>query len=67
MLLKNILFEQYILNQGGIRHFAIVTHADIRGLVTDLTYMRRGACLFLLNRDHQLEKPMGIIDQLMPI
>ena len=36
-----------ILNQEGTRQYATVTHADIRGLVTDLTYMRLGACLFL--------------------
>ena len=51
-----------ILNQGGTRRFTIVTHADIRGLVTDLTYMRLGACLFLNRRDHQPIKIVTSVD-----
>ena len=36
-------------------------HAYIRGLVTDLTSLRRGAVLFLGNGGHRRGMPMGII------
>jgi len=56
-----------ILNQDGTRQFTIVTHADIRGLVTDLTYMRHGACLCLKTGIINNELAILLFNQLMPI
>jgi hypothetical protein len=36
------------LGQGTARQFATVDHADMRGLVTDWTSLRRGAGLSLV-------------------
>jgi len=48
------------LGQGRTKQIATVDHADMRGLVTDLTSLRRGACLFLGAGIIRRERPWGL-------
>ena len=53
-------FERHV----GSRHvpqIATVDHAEMRGLVTDRTSLRRGACLSLQAGIIDQERPVGII------
>ena len=50
-----------LLGQGTVRQFATVDHADMRGLVTDWTSLRRGAGLSLVAGFIDRECPFGVI------
>lgn len=50
-----------MLGQDAAKQFAMVDHADIRGLVTDGTSLHRGAGLSLVAGFIDRERPLGII------
>ena len=50
-----------LLGQDTVRQFAMVDHADMRGLVTDWTSLHRGAGLSLVAGIIDRERPYGII------
>jgi hypothetical protein len=55
------------LVQDTARQIATVDHADMRGLVTDLTSLRRGAGLSLIAGIIDRECPLGLSRFLMPV
>ena len=48
-----------MLGQDTARQFAMVDHADMRGLVTDWTSLHRGAGLSLIAGFIDRERPIG--------
>ena len=50
-----------MLGQDTARQFAMVDHANMRGLVTDWTSLHRGAYLSLVAGIIDRECPLGII------
>ena len=50
-----------MLGQDTAKQFAMVDHADMRGLVTDWTSLHRGAGLSLIAGFIDREYPLGII------
>ncbi|MEJ2692292.1 MAG: hypothetical protein P8166_04340, partial [Candidatus Thiodiazotropha sp.] len=54
-------FPRSVLGQDAAKQFAMVDHADIRGLVTDGTSLHRGAGLSLVAGFIDRERPLGII------
>lgn len=50
-----------MLGQDTAKQFAMVDHADMRGLVTDWTSLHRGAGLSLIAGFIDRECPLGII------
>ena len=55
------------LGQDTARQIATVDHADMRGLVTDLTSLRRGAGLSLVAGIIDQECPLGLSCWPMPV
>ena len=49
------------LSQDTVGQFAMVDHADMRGLVTDWTSLHRGAGLSLVSGIIDRECPSGVI------
>ena len=54
-------FTSSALGPDTARQMATVDHADMRGLVTDWTSLRRGAGLSLVAGFIDLECPLGVI------
>jgi hypothetical protein len=56
-----MLLSSSLLGQNTVGQFAMVDHADMRGLVTDWTSLHRGAGLSLVAGIIDRERPYGII------